>query len=393
MNVASIATRILQPRPPYGFHHALTYFTRRAGELVDRAEAGAYRRLFALPEGNYLAEVRPVADDTVPVGDPAVPGERASDQGGGDQPDQARDQGGTPNQGGSRTAAARAPAAGIRSRQHQVASSAVAGKEQPHSQSPGLARNGSLLLSVTPVDAFASSANTEQAADQIAAMLNRTLGLDDDLTAFRAMVAADPPLAAIVERYAGLRLVSTPAPFEAFVWAVLGQQISLLVAFRLKAALVRRLGVAAELEGSVCYAFPTAEAIAATAPDEMAALGLGRRKAATIVATARAIAEGRLDLDALAALPLDEAEAVLTGLHGVGPWTAHYVLLRGLRRADAIPVSDMGLRVAVGAAYGLGRKAEVAEVAAYAERWRPFRGYAAFYLWYSLTELGRNSDG
>src|SRR5581483_3793282 len=193
-------------------------------------------------------------------------------------------------------------------------------------------------------------------------------------------------------RFAGLRLISTPTPFEAFVWAVLGQQISLHVAFRLKAALVQRCGERAEFDGVPYWAFPTAVALAEANPENLAALGLGRRKAATIVRTAGLVAEGSLDLDALAALPPAEAERELVALHGVGPWTAHYTLLRGLRMADACPVSDGGLMVACGSLYGLGRKATAAEVEAFAERWRPFRGYAAFYLWFMLASSGRG-DG
>jgi DNA-3-methyladenine glycosylase II len=219
------------------------------------------------------------------------------------------------------------------------------------------------------------------------------LGLHDDLDEFRATVAGDTAMSGLVERHVGLRLISTPTPFEAFVWSVIGQQISLHVAFRLKAALVRRYGPMADFDGAPYWAFPSPDAIAAADPDEIAALGLGRRKAATLVSTASAIREGRLNLDALGAMPLDEGEATLTALHGVGPWTAHYTLLRGLRQVDACPVSDMGLRVACGDLYGLGRKASVDEVADCAEHWHPYRGLGAFYLWYSLAEKGRNGDG
>lgn len=310
-HVTSPPGLILRPRPPYDFRHALTYYTRRAGELVDRAEDGVYRRLFALAGGPALAEVRPAMD-------------------------------------------------------------------------------GGLSLTV---GSLAGSDARPSAVEQIAATLTRTLGLQDDPAAFREGVAHDAALAALLARYLGLRLISTPSPFEAFVWSVIGQQISLHVAFRLKAALVRRFGLQAEFDGACYWAFPTPEVLAEANPDEVAALGLGRRKAATLVDTALLIADGRLDLAGLAALPLPEAEAALVALHGVGPWTAHYTLLRGLRMLDACPVSDMGLRVACGELYGLGRKASAEEVAAYAERWHPYRGYAAFYLWYSITEKGRSDDG
>ncbi len=301
----------LLPGRPYAFDHALTYFTRRAGELVDRAEDGVYRRLLVLTHGPALAEVRPCAD-------------------------------------------------------------------------------GSLTLLLRGADGGAAPTETE--IEAAARTLTRTLGLDDDLAGFRAAVAGDAPLAGLVRRFPGLRLISTPSPFEAFAWAVLGQQISLHVAFRLKAALVRRCGTTALINGEAYWAFPTAERLAAENPDELAALGLGRRKAATIVHVAGLVAGGSLKLDTLGCLPLAEAEQELVALHGVGPWTARYTLLRGLRVADACPVSDGGLMVACGSLYGLGRKASVAEVAAFSERWRPYRGYAAFYLWFMLARMGR-SDG
>jgi len=302
----------LVPCQPYNFAFAQTYFTRRAGELVDRVGDGAYRRLFATRDGLLLAEVR-------------------SD-----------------------------PAGGLQL----------------------------FVRSAEPNNPRVSEADLAE----VALTLTRTLGLEDDARALRAAVASDRAAASLIDRYSGLRLISTPSPFEAFVWAVIGQQISLQVAFRLKAALVQRFGASAEIGGVRYWAFPTPSSLADAYADEVAALGLGRRKARTITYVAGIVARGDLCLEALARLPLDEAEADLTALPGVGPWTAHYTLLRGLRVADACPASDMGLRQACGTLFELGRKASVAEVTAYAERWRPFRGHMAFYLWFMLSGMGR-SDG
>lgn len=213
MDAALARPLALVPRPPYRFDFALTYFTRRAGELVDRAEDGVYRRLFVVHGVPLLAELRPEA-------------------------------------------------------------------------------GGGLGLSVRAEDGAPPG---EAAVEQIAATLRRTLGLVDELDGFCRAVAGDARLAALATRFAGLRLISTPAPFEAFVWAVLGQQISLHVAFRLKAALVRRCGVQATVAGVPYWAFPTPETLAAEPADELAALGLGRRKAATIVHAARLVADGDLD--------------------------------------------------------------------------------------------------
>jgi 3-methyladenine DNA glycosylase/8-oxoguanine DNA glycosylase len=296
----------LTARQPYCFAFARTYFTRRAGELVDRVEEGVYRRLLALPSGTALIDVAEI-------------GER-------------------------------------------------------------------LILSLQSCD---RNADSRRLLDEAAAVLTRTLGLDDDVAAIEANLARDPKLAPLVHRQSGLRLISTPTPFEALVWAVVGQQISLLVAFRLKAALVRAFGRRACFAGLAYYAFPEPGTLAVAGADALAALGLGQRKAQTIVTIAGLVANGELDLDALATAPLAEAATVLTALHGIGPWTAHYALMRGLRRLDACPVSDMGLRVACGEVYGLGRKASVEEVAALAQGWGPYRGYAATHLWFLLADRAR----
>lgn len=74
---------------------------------------------------------------------------------------------------------------------------------------------------------------------------------------------------------------------------------------------------------------------------------------------------------------LDESIARLTALKGIGPWTAHYIAMRVLNHSDAFPHSDLGLRKAA-AAIGIEKLLD------HAERWRPYRAYAAIALWESL---------
>lgn len=214
-----------------------------------------------------------------------------------------------------------------------------------------------------------------------AAVLRASFGLDDDLDAFSAAVAGDPVLARLVASLAGLRLVRTGTAFEALVWAVIGQQISLSVAYRLKAALVRAFGVSLTLDGQTSWAFPTAEALSCATAPQLAALGLGARKAETILLAARQVTDGSLDLDALRRLPRETALARLQALRGVGPWTAAYTLLRGVGALDVCPAGDLGLRREVGRLFGDGATASAATVSALAERWGAWRGYVAFYLW------------
>lgn len=79
------------------------------------------------------------------------------------------------------------------------------------------------------------------------------------------------------------------------------------------------------------------------------------------------------------AASLEESIARLTALKGIGPWTAHYIAMRVLGEPDAFPHTDLGLRKAA-AAIGI----DPAKLLDHAERWRPWRAYAAVALWESL---------
>jgi DNA-3-methyladenine glycosylase II len=223
---------------------------------------------------------------------------------------------------------------------------------------------------------------------EAALALRRAFGLDDDLAGFRREVCHDPVLTTLLDKLRGLRLVRTQSAFEALVWAVIGQQINLTFAFRLKSQLVRDYGDSVEFKGRSYWAFPLPERLAGVELSALASGGLSSRKAATIVDVARRISSGALDLEALAGLERMESEQLLVGIPGVGPWTAHYVLLRGLGDFGAFPASDLGLRVAVGSFYGSDRAAPLSQMKELAARWGDWRGYAAFYLWNALAARG-----
>jgi AraC family transcriptional regulator, regulatory protein of adaptative response / DNA-3-methyladenine glycosylase II len=188
----------------------------------------------------------------------------------------------------------------------------------------------------------------------------------------------DRLLRGMVRARPGLRVPGAWDGFEVAVRAILGQQVSVAGATTLAGRLARRFGARVSAEGvplayreSLRHLFPTPEALA-EAPVE--AIGLPRARAAAIRALSASVASGRLVLGGY--VGLDEAVADLVALPGIGPWTAHYVAMRALREPDALPASDLVLRVALG-----GRSLTAAEVEARAERWRPWRAYAAVHLW------------
>ena len=217
------------------------------------------------------------------------------------------------------------------------------------------------------------------------ALVARCLRVDLDPRGLAAVGRADPVFGALLARLRGARGVLMPSPFEALIWAILGQQISVAFAYALKQRLVERYGDSLTCQGRVYRLFPTPNRLAAAAPDELRALQFSRQKAEYVVGLARVVAGGGIDWEWLHEAPTPDAVAALTAHRGIGRWTAEYVCMRGLGHPDVLPAADLGLRAAIGRAYGLGRHAEEAEVRAIAERWGGWRSHAAFCWWYTLA--------
>ncbi|HSE96452.1 MAG TPA: hypothetical protein VLD61_11225 [Methylomirabilota bacterium] len=209
------------------------------------------------------------------------------------------------------------------------------------------------------------------------------LGLDSDLAGFHAHVAGDPVLGPLVAPEGGLwglRPSVAPGGLEMLVGAISAQQVNLPFAFLTRARLVRRYGEPAALDGVTVHAFPTAATLARADVGTLRAMQFSTRKAEYIVALARAVDGGGLDLPALATLPDDLVISQLTGVRGLGRWTAEWFLARGLGRPDVCPAGDLGVRRAVEALCFGGRPGDEARVRRRVEAWRPYRTLAVHYL-------------
>ncbi len=195
-----------------------------------------------------------------------------------------------------------------------------------------------------------------------------------------AQLGRDPLLAAAVKALPGLRVPGAWDGFELAVRAILGQQVSVKGATTLAGRLVERFGRPltspnAGADHGLSRFFPTPERLADA---DVSAIGLPGSRARTISTLAGAIASGDLVLDG--SRGLDETAERLCALPGIGPWTAHYIAMRALGQPDAFPASDLGL---LRAASRNGAALTPAALAERAEAWRPWRAYAALYLWMS----------
>lgn len=186
--------------------------------------------------------------------------------------------------------------------------------------------------------------------------VRRLFGLDHNAEPPMRMFADCPLLGPRAAELPGLRIPGCWEPFELCVRVILGQQITVAAA----STLMGRLG-------AICPGYRAEEIGRA----DLTKLGVPGSRARTIQTLAQAVAGADL---AFESQPWEEIARVLRRIPGIGPWTISYLAIRLGRDADAFPESDLGLLRAAGVS-------SPKELLSVAERWRPYRSYAAMHLW------------
>ncbi|HKB55257.1 MAG TPA: AlkA N-terminal domain-containing protein, partial [Ramlibacter sp.] len=201
------------------------------------------------------------------------------------------------------------------------------------------------------------------------------LDLDADPLAINKALHASFPAAD------GLRVPGALNGYELAVRAVLGQQITVAAARTLAQRLVDRFGEpVATPWPELRRLFPEPAVLAGASPDALGQLGIVRQRQAAIVAIARAVAQRHIELHG--GSNVAGTVAALTGLPGIGDWTAQYIAMRALRWPDAFPSGDVALHRAL-RVQDDPRPARAALAASQA--WRPWRSYAVIRAWHGLA--------
>jgi len=199
--------------------------------------------------------------------------------------------------------------------------------------------------------------------------------LDADWPTIARTLGADPDLAAHISSHPGLRVPGCWNGFELVTRAILGQQIGTEKANALAGRMVRAFGQPFCPANGLTHLFPTPEVLANT---DLESIGLLRPQADAIRALARAVRAGQISFEKVV-----DSDAILMRLSeipGTGESTAQWVAIRNLREPDAFPSADRNLARAL--AQGSSSKFEQRSLA-----WRPWRAYAAIYLWTFAGEI------
>jgi AraC family transcriptional regulator, regulatory protein of adaptative response / DNA-3-methyladenine glycosylase II len=201
--------------------------------------------------------------------------------------------------------------------------------------------------------------------------IRRLLDLDADPVAIDESLSGHAALATLVRARPGMRVAGSVDPAETLIRAIVGQQVSVAGARTVLGRIAASLGKPVDRSSaSLTHLFPTMESLAAAPSD---AFPMPTRRADTIRRAAEQVASGALVLD-----PGTDRHGVvarLVALPGIGPWTARYVVMRGLGDPDVLLDTDLGVRHALAALdISADRTAD----------WKPWRSYAMHHLWATL---------
>ncbi|WP_229838583.1 DNA-3-methyladenine glycosylase family protein [Roseivirga thermotolerans] len=228
---------------------------------------------------------------------------------------------------------------------------------------------------------------TPHQTEQLKQYVGRWFDADRDLKPFYALVESHPKLAHLSSQLHGLRIMGIPDLFEALCWSIIGQQINLSFAHKLKRRLVELYGEKLTWKEMDLYHFPS--------PEKMLTIDeeylhnhqqFSRSKLKYLKNVAQAFVSGNISHQRLLTLPdFESKQALLTSVKGIGVWSANYALMKSFGAPKAIPFGDTGLTQAL---FNLGliddRKNEDA-IRAFFKTMPGWEAYTVFYLWNSLS--------
>lgn len=221
---------------------------------------------------------------------------------------------------------------------------------------------------------------------KVISYISEWFDLKRDIDPFYRLLNATPILSTLSESYYGLRLIGIPDLFEAMCWSIIGQQINLTFAFKLKRKLVVLYGESIQWQGHTLYHFPTPEALVNLDEDLLKTQQFSRGKIQYLKNVALAFLEDGLNKSVLAGIPdFETRQKQLTKIKGIGIWSANYALMKTLHQPEAIPFGDTGLTQALFNLKIIEDRKDEKAIVKFFKTMQNWEAYTVFYLWRSLS--------
>ncbi|MGO9373254.1 MAG: AlkA N-terminal domain-containing protein, partial [Syntrophobacteraceae bacterium] len=207
--------------------------------------------------------------------------------------------------------------------------------------------------------------------------VRRMFDLDANMAAIHGVLNADKLLARSVAKHPGLRLPGAWDPLEAAIRAVVGQQVSVKGARTVLGRIAANAGQRFESGDypELTRFFPTTHELATA---DLKAVGMPEVRIRTMQALTQEVDRKRLSFVVKGSL--SDYIQQMTRIPGIGDWTAQYIAMRAMGEPDAFPAGDLGI---IKALQDGDKRPTMKQIRERADKWRPWRAYAAMYLWNS----------
>ncbi len=196
-------------------------------------------------------------------------------------------------------------------------------------------------------------------------------------TAAIKVLKKDPKLARIIKVVGEYQITTTSNYFESLIEAIITQQLAGSAA----------KAISKRFRGLYGKKFPKPADVLKTSDSKLRKTGLSGMKVKYIKDLSKNIESKKLKLRSLSKLSDDEIVEQLTQVKGIGRWTAEMFLIFSLERMDVLPVGDLGLKKGVQLLNSSTKLPTPDEIEELAEKWRPYRTVATWYLWKSLQKF------
>ncbi len=187
----------------------------------------------------------------------------------------------------------------------------------------------------------------------------------------------DRRLSKVIDRIGEYEIRITKNKFESLVEAIITQQLSGSAA----------KSISTRFRSIYNTRFPKPIDVIETPSTKLRKTGLSKMKVEYIKEISKKIVSKELQLQKLPKLSDAEVVEELTKIRGVGKWTAEMFLIFTLGRMDVLPVGDLGLKKGIQKLYSLDELPSDMKMFKIAEKWRPYRTVATWYLWKSLKNF------
>ena len=188
----------------------------------------------------------------------------------------------------------------------------------------------------------------------------------------------DPKLAKIIRDVGKYEIRLVKNPYRSLIDAIITQQLSGAAADSISKKFQK-----------LYQRYPRPVDVINTSDSKLRSAGLSKMKVTYIKDLSERIQSKKIRINSLKDRSDEEVILHLTQVRGVGRWTAEMFLIFSLGRLDVLPVGDLGLKKGIQRLYSMPELPEKDEIEQIAEKWRPYRTVATWYIWKSLNQFGK----